>query len=100
MSTNSALEMSDAEQEQHIADLGLLMIAAYQKYEISFNPADRREAQRFAEMHKQAILARSEAVKTARHSAFERRLDEGVDFFAVHGARDGRAIHQEATNGR
>ncbi|MGH8435104.1 MAG: hypothetical protein ACRERX_11620 [Pseudomonas sp.] len=89
MTTTPAPEMSDRELEAHIDDLSLLMIAAYARYERSYSRAERDEARRMLGLLNQAILSRPEAVQAARHAAFEHRLDEGVDYFAVMGARHG-----------
>jgi hypothetical protein len=86
--------LSEAELEAHITDLTGLMELAYMFFVQTGDGSYRAEAARLLANRDAAILARSEATQYARHAAFERRLDEGVDFFGTQGARQGRALKQ------
>lgn len=65
--------MNDSELEKHIEDLGLLMIAAYNRYETSGCFADRGEADGLRLQMEAAIASRS----LAQVAAMETRL--GLD---------------------
>ena len=54
-------DMNDAELEAHIEDLGLLMVAAYSRYEVSGCFADRGEADGWRLHMEEAIASRSPA---------------------------------------
>ena len=53
--------MNDSELEKHIEDLGLLMVAAYNRYEVSGCFADRGEADGWRLKMEAAIASRSPA---------------------------------------
>ena len=53
--------MNTTELEQHITDCGLLMIAAYNRYEVSGCFADRGEADAWRLVMERAIAARGPA---------------------------------------
>lgn len=75
-------QISDAEHEAHIQGLDQRWQAAYSRHQAHGMPADREDALMWLHMRDKAILARSKAVKAARHAEFERRLDEGVCYFS------------------
>jgi hypothetical protein len=84
-------ELDPAELEQHIQDCRDLMEAAYARFQDYGDPNDRDAAVQHMHRMNEALRSRWPAVQTQRHAAFERRLDEGVDFFQVAGALDAHA---------
>lgn len=68
--------------EQQIADYSKQLEEAYAKFERFGNPSDRDAAIQLLHTRDAAILARSESAQRERHAAFERSLDEGVDYFS------------------
>jgi hypothetical protein len=69
-----------AELEQHINDCEELWWTAYERFRQYGNPHDRDEALRWLHEQNEGLRERSRRVGAARHEAFERRLDEGVDY--------------------
>jgi hypothetical protein len=80
--------LADDELEIHIEDAHWQYRTAYERFQLHGCPCDRDEALLHLHRMNTAILARSAAIQAARHAAFERRLDEGVDYFQVQGLRD------------
>jgi len=79
--------MTDAEREQHIVDCGYLL-------EKAMAEGNADEAQHQMALMYAAIEARSPAQQARMTAEIERRIDEGVDYFQVQGARDGRQLGQ------
>ena len=86
----------DDELELHIEDCEHQYLIAYERFRLWGNPHDRDEALLHLHRMNEAILSRSPTVQAARHAEFERRLDEGVDYFSVAGARDRAAMEGRA----
>ena len=84
--------LSDAELDAHIDDCATHLMRAYARYQDSRLPADREEAVLWLELERIALLERQARHGVERHAEFERRLDEGVDYFQVQGARDRAAM--------
>ncbi len=80
--------LSDDELEQHIDDCHWLYRTAYERFELWGLPSDRDDALLHLHAMNTAILARSPQAQAERHAAFERRLDEGVDYFQARGLAD------------
>lgn len=80
--------LSDTEVLQHIQDCGRHMLACYERYEAFGDPKDREAAQYWLREQNAAQAALSPAAKAAREAEIQRRIDDGVDFFAVAGQRD------------
>lgn len=91
-------DMSDDELEAHIFSCTQQMEAAYARFQKFHVPADRDAALELLHMRDLAIKSRSPA-QIARMEAArrERMLDEGVDYFAVQGTKDGRALRESRT---
>lgn len=77
--------MTDEELEAHIYSCGRHMEAAYERFRRFGVPADRDAAIELMHMRDEAIKARSPAQVARMVSEQERRLDEGVDYFAKQG---------------
>jgi hypothetical protein len=77
--------VTDLEHEIHIEDTEHLYLMAWERWELYRCPHDRDEAVLHLHRMNVAILSRPLAVQMARHAAFERRLDESVDYFAAQG---------------
>lgn len=71
-------DVSDAELDGHIVAFG-------QQLERCMGFGERAEAARWQQAMYAAIGERDARQGAARHAAFERRLDEGVDYFGVQG---------------
>lgn len=83
----------DEELELHIEDCQWQYLTAYERFQMHGNPHDRDEALLHLHRMNEAILARSPAVKAARHAQFEQDLQEQVAYFASEAAaRLGRAV--------
>lgn len=78
--------LSDLEHEIHIEDCHHQYRVAYERFELHGSPHDRDEALLHLHRMNQALVNRPGQYE--RHAAFERRLDEGVDYFANRGAAD------------
>jgi len=87
--------MTDAEREMHIADLAGHMEAAYARFEARHDPADRDSAVHFMHLRDEAIKSRSAAQQAAMTAAIEKRIDDGLDYFQVMGARHAAELRQE-----
>lgn len=85
-------ELTPLEHEIHIFDLERLYRGAYARFEAWGLPADREDAAQFLDLMSQALRERPGQVM--RHAEFERRLDEGVDFFQVQGGRARAALER------
>lgn len=71
----------DAARELRIVQLGESFKAAYAMFEATGLDSHRAEAYRLLRLQEQAIKGRSARAQAERHAAFERQLEEGVDFF-------------------
>ena len=80
--------LSDAELIRHVQDCGRHMLAHYERFETLGDPADREAAQHWLKAQNEAQAALSAGAKAAREAEIQRRIDDGVDFFAVAGQRD------------
>jgi hypothetical protein len=79
-------DLADAELDQHIADLTVLWMEAYKRFQAHGNPVDREDALLWLHTRDRAHLERSRGATEAQ------RLDEGVDFFqSRHALAMGRA---------
>lgn len=92
--------IADLEVELHIIDCERLWKAAYARFQTLGDPKDRDEAFEHLHAMNAAVLTRSAAVQAEAHAAFERRLDEGVDYFGACGARDRAKLERQGANGR
>jgi len=89
--------MTDAEREQHIADLAGHMEAAYARFEAHHDPADRDNAVHFMHLRDEAIKSRSADQQARITARIEEAIDNGVDYFQVMGARHAAELRQEAS---
>lgn len=71
-----------AERDLHIKSCSDHFLTAYEQFQDSGEPSDREEAYRWLRMRDAAVR--------------ERVLDEGLDYFAVEGARASRQVMQGA----
>lgn len=78
-------EMSDQERELHIQHCGYLM-------EQSMLAGNRQEAMDWLQAETQAIGQRSPAQVARMEAEIERAIDEGVNYFAACGSRDGAQL--------
>ncbi len=83
--------LSDFEHELHCEDTEHLFLMAWERWELYRCPHDRDEAVLHLHRMNVAIQSRPAAVQAARHAEFERRLDEGCDFFGAAGRAAARA---------
>ncbi len=74
-------DMVDAEYEQHIDDATYAYFLTYDRYREFRCPHDRDAALELLHTRDEALRNMPEHIQAARHAAFERRLDEGVDYF-------------------
>lgn len=84
--------LSDAELVQHVQDCGRHMLAHYERFELLGDPADREAALMWMFMQQQAQAALSPSAKAAREAEIQRRIDDGVGFFAARGEADRLAV--------
>jgi len=94
LSARADMDMTDEELEAHIFCCGQQLEAAYARYERYRVPADRDAAVELLHMRDRAIKARSPAQQARITAAIEKAIDEGVDYFQVMGARDGKALRE------
>lgn len=92
--------ITDAELEKHIQHCGNLMRDAYARHELSGSFEDRQEALGWLQAETLAISCRSASQQALMLAEIDRRIDEGVGFFAAAGARDALEIRQEAVHVR
>lgn len=76
--------------DQYIERQTHRFLTAYSRFMVSKNPEDRNEALKALRLRDQAVLNHPD--QSERHASFERRLDEGVDYFAAQGELDGAAL--------
>ena len=88
--------LSDAELRQHIQDCGRHMLAHYERFETLGDPADREAAQHWLKAQNEAQAALSATAKAAREAEIQRRIDDGVGYFAARGAADRMAMQGRA----
>ncbi len=73
--------MTPAERDLHIQDCSKHFLEAYARFEDFGNPCDRDEAYQWMHLRDQAVR--------------ERLLDEGLDYFAVQGAKAGCELREK-----
>jgi hypothetical protein len=91
---HAAPELSDDELEIHIEDCQHLYLMAYERFLAYGCPHDRDDALLHLHRMNVAILSRSPAAQAVRHAAFERRLADGIDYFAARGLADRAAMER------
>lgn len=81
--------MTDEQREQHIKHCGCMV-------EQAMAAGDRHEAANWMQAEMLGIALRSPEQQARMTAAIERAIDEGVNYFAACGERDGQQLKTEA----
>ena len=86
---NSVKTITDYERELHIQHAGYLM-------GLAMHSGNREETQQWLRAQMLAIRQRSPAQQARMTTQIERAIDEGNDYFAACGTRDGQKLKAQA----